>query len=414
LERSTARSEPRVLAVTRIFPNRVEPLACAFQRQLLGALAHLCPVEVLAVIPYLLGSSLLGERTRPGRLARVPARDEIDGIPVIHPRVPYVPGVAAVPLLAPFNAPLYLAGLLPHVPRLRGRFDVVLGTFLYPDACAAALLARLLGVPYVIKTHGTDVNVVARWGTVRPMIESTVRGASFSIGVSAPIVKALVELGAPPERAVLLQNGVDRTVFHPMDRAAARAALGLPARGRIVTYVGRLEKEKGLRELVQAFERLGRASTEPVHLALVGRGSLGEELDRAAAELVLSSGGRILLAGERPLDEVARYLAASDVLALPSWAEGTPNVVLEALAAGRPVVASRVGGIPDVIEDGRTGLLVPPRDVGALAAALGRALRRTWREADLVAAAPPSWEESAGHLLGLLLHAVHPSRLEAA
>src|SRR6187401_882239 len=105
------KSPLRVLAVTRIFPNRVEPLACAFQRQQLGALARRCTVEVLAVIPTLAGARLLGDRARVGRLTRVPSRDEIDGIPVLHPRVPYLPGVGAVPVLAPVQAPLYLAGL---------------------------------------------------------------------------------------------------------------------------------------------------------------------------------------------------------------------------------------------------------------------------------------------------------------
>src|SRR4051794_6857738 len=100
----------RVLVITRIFPNRLEPLACAFNRQQFRSLSRTCDVEVLSVVPYLLGASLLGNRTRPGRLSRLPERDEIDGLPVLYARAPYVPGGG--PLLAPLNAPLYLAGLL--------------------------------------------------------------------------------------------------------------------------------------------------------------------------------------------------------------------------------------------------------------------------------------------------------------
>src|SRR5262249_13162959 len=92
-------------------------------------------------------------------------------------------------------------------------------------------------------------------------------------------------------------------------------------------------------------------------------------------------------------------------LALPSWSEGMPNVILEALACGRPVVASRVGGVPDAIADGRTGLLVHPRDVTDLTRALRLALSRAWDEDALVASAPPSWEESAERLYGLLAEA---------
>ncbi len=121
-------------------------------------------------------------------------------------------------------------------------------------------------------------------------------------------------------------------------------------------------------------------------------------MGRAPAAAPGGGAGRILAPGGRPLREVAEWLAAADVLALPSWAEGTPNVVLEALASGRPVVASAVGGIPDVVRHGIDGLLVPPRDPAALAAALWDALARPWDEATLVAAAPPSWHASAALL----------------
>ncbi|WP_437291410.1 glycosyltransferase family 4 protein [Sorangium sp. So ce406] len=399
----------RVLWVTRIFPNRVEPLSCAFQRQQLAALSRRCAVEVLAAIPYHPGVSLLGERTRPGRLTAVPARDEIDGVPVVHPRAPYLPGAGRV--LAPVNAPLYLAGLLPHVPRLRGRFDVVLGAWLYPDACAAALLARMLGLPYAVKAHGTDVNVVARWRSVRPLVGGALRSAAYSIGVSRPMVEALVALGAPEERAVLVRNGVDRALFRPADRRAARRELGLPERGRVVTFVGHVSREKGIHELLRAFEALGGdGGAEPVHLVVVGDGPARGAVEQASARRErarrASDGrGRIIAAGARPLADVARYLAATDLLALPSWAEGTPNVVLEALAAARPVVATSVGGIPDVVESGRTGLLVPPRDAGALGRAIREALGRTWDERAFAEAAPPSWEESAEALRRVLARA---------
>lgn len=399
-----------MLAVTRIFPNRAEPHACAFQRQQLAALAKLCPVEVWATIPYLPGASLLGDRSRARRLARVPSRDTIDGLSVVHPRTPYLPGAQRLPALAPANAPLYLAGLLPHARGLRERFDVVLGSFLYPDACAAAMLARILDLPYVIKTHGTDVNVVAQWPSVQPMIVRALRSAAWVLGVSRPIVDELIRLGAAEERTALLPNGVDRAVFRPMDRAFARHALGLPGDGKIIAFVGGLEREKGLRELAQAYESVRAIPTSagPVHLVCVGEGALRPELEEVAARLARgpdAARGRIILAGEHALPSVARYLGASDLLALPSWAEGTPNVVLEALAAGRPVVASRVGGIPDAIAADRAGILVPPRDAAALAAALGEALARPWDEAAIVASAPPPWSESADLLHRILTSA---------
>jgi glycosyltransferase involved in cell wall biosynthesis len=394
----------RVLAITRNFPNREEPLACAFQRQQLACLGRRAQVEILATVPWVPGAHLLGERIRAGRLARLPRRDALDGLPVVHPRVPYVPGTARVTALAPINAPLYLAGLLPYLPGLRGRFDVVLGTHLFPDAWAAVMVARILGLRCVVKAHGTDVNVVARWPSVRPFLSATLRSARFAAGVSRPLVEELVRLGAPRERAVLLPNGVDRALFHPRDRGEARRSLGLPDQGRIVLYVGELVPAKGLRELFEAHAAIAPRGGVPVHLVVVGAGPLEAEL-RACAAAPSSRPGQVVVAGAVGLPAVAQHLGAADLLVLPSWAEGTPNVVLEALAAGRPVVASRIGGIPDILVEGVTGLMVPPRDPAALARALHEALGRPWDEAVLVASAPPSWDDSASKLLDLLWEA---------
>jgi len=382
----------RVLMVTRIFPNQVEPMTCAFQRQQLAALARRCDVTVLAAIPYLPGASFFARGSRVARLARVPREDVIDGIRVLHPRIGFVPHGGSA--FAAANAPLYAASLLPYVPRLRGRFDIVLGAFLYPDACAAAALAKILDLPYAVKVHGTDVNVVARWRTIRPLIRATLRGAALTVAVSRPMLDALVALGAAPASAELVRNGVDRSLFRPSDKLQARRELGLTAAGQWICFVGDLTNEKGVPELVAALRTLPPST----RLVLVGEGPLRASLEAERSEL----GDRLVLAGTRPLGEVARYLAACDVSALPSWAEGTPNVVLEALAAGRPVVATSVGGIPDVVTPRETGLLVPPRDVPALARALAEALGRSWDEEALVAAAPPSWDDSGAHLFAAL------------
>jgi len=245
---------------------------------------------------------------------------------------------------------------------------------------------------------------------VRPILRAALRSARFTLGVSRPMVDALLRLGVPVDRAVLLPNGVDRALFYPRDRAACRQALGLPAEGRVVLFVGDLVPEKGVGELVAAWTALRRAAREPVHLVLVGEGSLRAALEEEARALGDRARTRLVVAGPRPHPEVAEHLGACDVLALPSWHEGTPNVVLEALASGRPVVATRVGGIPDAVPEGQAGLLVPPRDPRGLAFALEAALARRWDEEAILAAAPPAWEESAARLHAVLAAAVSRRR----
>jgi glycosyltransferase involved in cell wall biosynthesis len=143
-------------------------------------------------------------------------------------------------------------------------------------------------------------------------------------------------------------------------------------------------------------------------LALVGDGVSRDAVRARVARF----GSSVRLLGSLPQSQVAEWMGACDVLTLPSWAEGTPNVVLEALASGRPVVASRVGGIPDVLRDDRAGLLVPPRDARALADALVHALLVTWDEDAVHACGPRSWRDSAAALREVL-EAVTASRAPA-
>src|SRR5690606_14697264 len=143
----------------------------------------------------------------------------------------------------------------------------------------------------------------------------------------------------------------------PRDRATMRAQLGIDADARLIVYVGRLVEAKGLRELLAAFGRLSQDDAT-LRLALVGDGVMREELE--ALVRVAGLHERIVLTGGMEPDDVARWLGAADLLSLPSWSEGYPNVVVEALACGCPVVATDVGGTREIIGQDN-GLLIPAR-----------------------------------------------------
>jgi teichuronic acid biosynthesis glycosyltransferase TuaC len=380
----------RVLVVTRQFPSAVDPHFAPFNRQQFVALSRRCEVEVLGSIPWLPGARALGRWSDAGRLAGVPREERIEGIPVVHPRYAYLPRVGYLA-----GGALYAASLAPEVLRRRGRHDVVLGSWAFPDGVGAVALARLLGVPAVVKVHGSDMNVLARIPSVARNLRWGLPRARRVVAVSRPLADVVASFGVPPDRIDVVLNGVDAELFHPRDRAEARAALGHGDDGRPwLLYVGRLEEAKGVLDLLEAFTALSRRRPG-IRLAVVGDGSARPALERAAAEL----GDRLLLAGRRPLAEVPLWMAASQALVLPSWAEGTPNVVLEALACGRRVVATAVGGIPDLLADERLGKLVPPRNVDQLAEAMERAAEASYdpeRVAEV--GARGGWDESARSL----------------
>jgi teichuronic acid biosynthesis glycosyltransferase TuaC len=395
----------RVVVVTKIFPSSLEPLSAPFNLQQIVELARRCDVEVLEAIPHVPFARALSAPARAARLTALPARERVHGIDVTYVRQVYVPRIGLA-----VAVPLYLASLLPHRQRLRAA-DVLLATWAYPDGCATVLAARASGKPCVVKVHGSDVNVVLQTRAARAVAARVLPLADAVIAVSRPLADEIVALGVPRARVHLVRNGVDASLFRPRDRRATRRALGVADDARLVLFVGRLEPQKGIGELLDAFEQV-RARVPRATLALVGTGvSLGEVRARVASW----EPGAALLLGPRSPAEVAEWMGACDVMTLPSWAEGTPNVVLEALASGRPVVATRVGGIPDVLREGpgeRGGIVVPPRDARALALGLQAALegargggggaREAWDEAAIRACGPGSWAESAERVASVL------------
>jgi glycosyltransferase involved in cell wall biosynthesis len=382
----------RVLVVTKIFPNAVEPDSNPFNRQQFAALGKLCDVEVMATIPWYPGAGLFRRWSAAGRLASVPSEERIEGLPVRHPRTLFVPRYGHS-----ISALLYAASLAPSLLSRTRKVDVVLGSWAYPDGAAAIGLARMIGVPSVVKVHGSDINVLAKRPGPRRSLERNLPRAARIVAVSRPLADAVVELGVERERVAVVQNGVDGSLFHPRDRDEARRSLGLPVDGKRIVYVGRLEETKGVIDLLDAFAQIDDPS---LHLTLVGGGAAKAECEKRAIS-------RVQLAGPRPLEEIPRWMAAADVVTLPSWNEGTPNVILEAFACGRPVVATCVGGIPDLVTDAKLGELVPARDVNALAKALAWAAHQQYDAAAIAQlGSRGGWADSAAKLHRVLLDAV--------
>jgi glycosyltransferase involved in cell wall biosynthesis len=380
----------RVLVVTRQFPNATDPHFSPFNRQQFAALGRRCAVDVLASVPWFPGASLFARWSLAGRFAGVPRSESIDGLSVAHPRYLHLPKVGRRAAGA-----LYAASLAGEARRRRGRYDVLLASWAFPDGVAGVSLARILGVPAVVKVHGSDMNVLARMPQVARSLRWALPQARRVVAVSRPLADVVASFGVPRDRIDVVGNGVDGELFHPRDRAEARAGLGHGGDARRwLLYVGRLEEAKGVLDLVGAFSLLARRRSD-VRLVLVGDGAARAGCEQAAAGL----GDRVLVAGARPLEEVPRWMGACDALVLPSWAEGTPNVVLEALACGRRVVASDVGGTPDLVSGPELGELVPPRSPALLADALGRAADAVYSP-ELVARAGArhGWGESARRL----------------
>jgi glycosyltransferase involved in cell wall biosynthesis len=268
-------------------------------------------------------------------------------------------------------APLVALALRRALGSLLGgrRYDVVHAHWVVPNAAMVTDIVAAHRVPFVVSAHGSDIFLAERSATVRAFARFTLERAARVTACSDDLRRRAVALGAPEGRTSTVPYGVDGAVFTSATAAEASSRLGAPPGARLVLALGRLVEKKGFGPLVEA-----AAGLSGVQVAIAGAGDLQESLARRIAE----TGAPVRLVG--PLDRAAvvRALAAADVVAVPSVVDragnvdGLPNTLLEAMAAGRAIVASRVAGIPDVIADGVNGLLVPPGDVGALRAALMR------------------------------------------
>ncbi len=363
----------RILVVTSQFPLAGEPTRGRPIHQTVRELARRATVRVISPV------ARYPRWAQPrSYLFRDPdPQHRVDGCDVQYVTWPALPA-----LTRPFNG-LFVARA---IRRACAAFapDVVLAYWLYPDACGARHVARKLGLPFVAGARGSDIRV--RDAVSRHLTRRVVRAADALLTVSEDLGRlAMHDYGAQPDRVHVVPNGCDASIFHPRDRAAARAALEVPDDAQLIVYVGRLVPEKGLRELLEATRALA-PEIPRLRIALVGEGPMRAEL----ASLAAQCGSEVVFAGAQPPDEVARWMAAANLVTLPSYSEGHPNVLVEALACGRGVVATPVGGIPEVV-DATSGVLVPPRDAAALAEGLRAGLARDWDETALARRFSRSW-----------------------
>ena len=280
-------------------------------------------------------------------------------------------------------------------PRVRSfRPDLVLAYWVYPDGFAALRVARTLGVPCVVGALGSDIHV--RDGLNTLLTRHTIMRADALLTVSEAMRKtAIDDFGAVPGKVHTIVNGFNTSIFRPSDQAQARRRLGLSAGDQIVVYVGRFVEAKGMRELIEAAQKLAAANGR-FRLALIGDGVMKPEL-RAMTDAA-GLGAQVQMPGGLAPEQVAQWICASDVLTLPSWSEGYPNVVVEALACGRPVVATNVGGTGEIVRPDN-GILIAPRDANALCAALESALQRQWNHVAISDSMRRSWDDVAAETL---------------
>ncbi len=399
----TARAKrPRVAVLSRNYPRAGAPWLGVYVAEQVRELCRHADVRVVSPVsltPPI--SELSGWMKEPGRvrswLSSLKARGTESK--VLHPRWLPLPKRPFE-----FTEGIWLAGVflraLRGLKRKGWSPNLLHAHFVYPDGLAAVLVGRLLELPVVVTAHGSDLKLLPqRSRALREQVGWTLQKAQAVICVSAELRGLALTYGARPDFTRVIPNGYDPEAFRPIPQKAARETLGLRGDTRILLYAGNLYPVKGPDLLLQSYSRLNGWRSRS-RLVLVGEGFWRARLEEQARRLGLAA--RVRFAGARPHEEMPRWLAAADVVVLPSRSEGWPTVVVEALAVGRPVVATRVGAVPEMVRDGKNGFVVESAEPGALADALTAALEKSWDAEEISRSAPLlTWTEVAERIASI-------------
>ena len=352
----------RVLTVTTLYPNRAQPSHGIFVESRLRQLVATGSVEasVLAPVPWFpLQQPMFG---RYARYATVPRFEVRHGISVAHPCYLAIPKVGAA--VAPLLLGIALLRELRALAAAGRSFDLIDAHYFYPDGVAAAWVAHRVGMPVVITARGTDLShFVPHHPAARQMIKRAAHRADGLVTVCQALKDVLVDLGIPETRVRVLRNGVDLDLFRPLERSVIRRDLGLSR--PTLLCVGHLIERKGVDVAIGALAQIPDAD-----LLIVGEGPERQALKALADRIGVAGRARFL--GPVVHEELPRIYNAADALILASSREGWANVLLEAMACGTPVIASRVWGTPEVVGAPAAGILVDDRTPPAFAAAACR------------------------------------------
>jgi glycosyltransferase involved in cell wall biosynthesis len=383
----------RVVVYTQEYPTANDPHDGLFTQALVDALEPRLPTTVICPVPWFPMPDFLLRRTGWVSTRGLPHHERRGGMDVFFPRIPLVPVLTRG--VQPQIQALRVSGPLRRL-RAAGRLTLLNAHSIYPDGIAAARLARSLRIPLVLTAIGSDINAnldsPKKLGQIRAAMESAVA----VIGVSRALCETMRAI-ARRARIEHVPNGIDRRRF---SLGGSEPALAPELQGDarpVLLFVGRLHPVKGLDVLLEALATLRDSGPLEFQTVIIGDGPEHAELTRRCAELRLQPDVRFI--GGRPHHEVAIWLRRAKVFCLPSRNEGMPNVVLEAQASGVPVVATRVGGLAELVGQ-RSGILVASGDSAELAAALSRAMNSTWNAADVAAQVSwADWQKSADRYL---------------
>jgi teichuronic acid biosynthesis glycosyltransferase TuaC len=350
-----------------MYPNKANYNSGTFIHNQIRSLGKKdCLINVISPIPY--SPKVLRFRPRWTSYGLIPEHEVIDGISVYYPRYLRLPGKRFHGLSC-YSMTWGIEKSM-HSIITEFRPHAIHAHMATPVGYVGLILKKKYHLPLICSLRGSDVHTYPNFGRLSMHLTAKVLSETDQlVSVSSALKTEVETIAKPKEEIKVVYNGCDINAFkfNGRDRNAIRNKMQLSAQDKVIIFVGGIVRSKGIYELVNAFINLVN-KYKHLHLIILGNGPEYTTIKNIAFFKGLTN--KIHLAGNIPHDEISQWLSASDIFVLPSYNEGLPNAVLEAMACSLPVVATKVGGIPEAIEDGQSGMLILKEDTDSLRKAI--------------------------------------------
>lgn len=357
----------KILVISQMFPCKRHPISAIFFANLMKELATKVEDLIIVTPRVYIPKFLTGIKKRWSKWYIDPMISMENGMEIIRPHVLTLRGTRYEGI----NGLLMQYSLFMLFKKLikKRKIDLILAYNMIPEGIASVRLAKIFKLPSVFWVIGDDVNTFANYNTINFYLsKKCIEKSNIVLTNSKYLENKIKEISRKSTHVQTFYKGIDVSNFKnlpPKDILIKK--LELNSNKRYMLFVGSLTYRKGIYELVETFNIISKKYSD-FNLIFIG-----EEIEKEKIVAKLENYGilnRVLFTGIIPYSEIASYMRIADLLVLPTWAEGLPNVVMEAMAAGVPVIATDVGGIPEILENGITGLFVPAKNVEKLTEAV--------------------------------------------
>ncbi|MBN2395307.1 MAG: glycosyltransferase [Candidatus Atribacteria bacterium] len=366
------------------------------------AVARYNEIKVIAPIPFFPFLKLLKKFDN----NLIPTREIQDGIDVYHPRFFYIPG-----LFKFLDGFFYFLSIIYLVIKIKKefKFELIDAHFAYPDGLAAVLISKALNVPVIITLRGVDVIRYSKYFIRKLLIKYTLNHATEVISVSNDLRLKAIQVFNINRYISVIPNGIDLSLFKPIDKNIAREKLELPLDKEIILSIGGLVERKGFHRVIKILPSLLKKKPNLLYIIVGGpcrEGNIEQQIRKMIKELSLEN--HVLMTGEVPNDAIGYWINAADIFCLVTSNEGWANVFFEAFACGKPVVTTKIGGNPEVIKDTEYGILIELNSERELEEALIKGLDTKWNKQQIINYAKSNtWEYVAKEVIQLFEKVIH-------